>query len=144
MWVSDGTVTGHALTTTNTCNNTVTFTEPDTREQGLVLRLTAADNTKYVCVRALDIAGNTAYTVSTNDINIDTAQPALTNVNLSGLTISEGTLNPSLTATVADYTFTRGTIASITLTPTAETAGATITVNGTTVASGTPSGNRHH
>ncbi|WHZ28188.1 MAG: hypothetical protein OJF51_002986 [Nitrospira sp.] len=58
---------------------------------------------------------------------------------LSGLTLSAGTLNPSFAAHVTRYTTMAIDTPSITVTPTAGP-GATITVNGTPVASGTASG----
>ncbi len=63
------------------------------------------------------------------------------NVNLSALEISSGTLSPSFSVDVTSYsTWEQSTVTSITVTPTAESSTASITVNGTVVASGTASG----
>jgi hypothetical protein len=62
--------------------------------------------------------------------------------NLSGLNISDGALSPSFNVDVTSYsTWEESTVTSVTVTPTAENAAASITVNGTAVASGTASGN---
>jgi len=59
---------------------------------------------------------------------------------LSNLIPSAGTLNPGFSKTTTAYTTTvNNSVSSITLTPTAEDANATITVNGATVSSGTAS-----
>lgn len=59
---------------------------------------------------------------------------------LIGLTISSGTLSPSFANQVLNYTDSVGTdVASVTLTPTASVAGATITVDGAAVSSGSAS-----
>ncbi|WP_214608410.1 cadherin-like beta sandwich domain-containing protein [Nubsella zeaxanthinifaciens] len=64
------------------------------------------------------------------------------NANLSGFTLSQGTLSPAFSASQTSYTATvmSGTT-SITITPTAAQGNATIKVNGTTVTSGNASGN---
>ncbi len=64
------------------------------------------------------------------------------NAALSALVISHGTLSPAFSAEVTSYTtFELSTVASITVTPTAESDAAVIKVNGTIVISGAPSGN---
>ncbi|NOY09206.1 MAG: DUF1566 domain-containing protein [Spirochaetes bacterium] len=61
---------------------------------------------------------------------------------LSELVISQGTLSPVFTVDVTSYSaWEQSTVASITVTPTAESDAAVIKVNGTTVTSGAPSGN---
>ncbi|MGI8820780.1 MAG: beta strand repeat-containing protein [Chthoniobacterales bacterium] len=70
--------------------------------------------------------------------NDDTAS---TNADLSNLTVSSGTLTPAFGSNTLSYTVSVPfSISSISVTPTAADAGATITVNGTPVASGTASG----
>ncbi len=62
-------------------------------------------------------------------------------INLSGLTISAGTLTPIFSPDETAYTASVGyDVSSIKVTPSTTISGATITVNGTPVASGTPSG----
>ena len=66
--------------------------------------------------------------------------PPSDNADLSSLVPSEGTLNPTFDADTTSYTVdVDSAVSSITFTPTAEDDGATITVDGTPVASGSPS-----
>ena len=59
---------------------------------------------------------------------------------LSNLTVSSGALSPGFNSGTNNYTATvAGTVASVTLTPTATDASATITINGSVVASGSAS-----
>jgi len=63
-----------------------------------------------------------------------------TNANLSNVALSAGSLTPAFSSAVYRYTAVVGTsVASIMLTPTTADGNATVTVNGTTVTSGTPS-----
>ena len=63
-----------------------------------------------------------------------------TNASLSGLALSGGTLAPTFAASTVSYTASvPNTTTNITVTPTAAQANATITVNGTTVTSGSAS-----
>ena len=63
------------------------------------------------------------------------------NANLSNLTLSSGTLRPDFAATTTSYAATvNATTSRLKVTPTAAEANATVTVNGTAVASGNPSG----
>lgn len=63
------------------------------------------------------------------------------NANLSGLTVSTGTLDPVFAPSTTEYTVIVGSdVSGITVTPTTADANATVNVNGTTVQSGTPSG----
>lgn len=63
------------------------------------------------------------------------------NANLSNLTLSTGTLNPTFSASTPSYTASVGNaVSSITVKPTATDANATIKVNGTPVISGQASG----
>ena len=60
---------------------------------------------------------------------------------LSGLTISSGTLTPGFASGTTSYTDSVGNgVSSVTVTPTVNQGSATVTVNGTPVASGTASG----
>lgn len=90
--------------------------------------------TYYVCSYATSDAGTSYGTVSSfSTLSNDN--------NLSGLSISAGTLSPSFSAGTTTYTasVTTGT-STITVTPTKNNANANIKVNGTTVASGAASG----
>ena len=80
-------------------------------------------------------------TVQTYSIAVDRASPALSNnAALSNLAISAGTLTPSFVPTTLAYTdAVSNATASITVTPTAADANATIKVNNVAVASGTSS-----
>jgi gliding motility-associated-like protein len=65
----------------------------------------------------------------------------LTNANLNGLAISTGSLSPIFATTTTAYTLTvANTVTSVTITPIAADATATIKVNGNTVTSGSASG----
>jgi hypothetical protein len=67
--------------------------------------------------------------------------PASTDSTLSGLTISSGTLVPGFDPTITSYVDTIGVdVASVTVTPTAAFAGASIKVNTVSVTSGNASG----
>ncbi len=66
---------------------------------------------------------------------------ASTNADLSGLTISQGTLTPVFDPGTSSYSATVGNaVNSIEVTPGTADANATVTVNGTLVAGGSPSG----
>jgi endoglucanase len=66
--------------------------------------------------------------------------PASSNSSLSNLTISSGTLGPVFVAGITVYTASvANNVASITLIPTLSDTNATVSINGTTVASGTQS-----
>jgi hypothetical protein len=86
-----------------------------------------------------DSAGQTASTVSQSATA--TYNLASSVATLSGLTLSAGTLSPSFATGTTSYSATETNLSSITVTPTATQANATITVNGAAVSSGTASGN---
>ena len=66
---------------------------------------------------------------------------AVRNANLSGLTISSGTLAPAFDKAITSYTVDVGAnVGNVRVTPTVEDDGATVTVNGTAVSSGSASG----
>jgi len=67
--------------------------------------------------------------------------PASTDANLSGLTYSSGALTPAFASGTIAYTQSvANSVSSITVTPTVNQANATVTVNGTAVATGVASG----
>ena len=83
----------------------------------------------------------TAQNSTTKTYTITVTQTLSANANLSGLTISSGTLTPVLAVGTTDYRVDVGNaVASVTVTPTTEHADATVTVNGMTVANGSASG----
>ncbi len=97
------------------------------------INLSVGDNTITIIVTAQD--GSTTKTYS-----ITATRVPSTNAELSGLTVSQGTLTPSFDAATTSYTDSvANSITSMTVTPTAAGTGATITVNGTAVASGSAS-----
>ncbi|MBL8096565.1 MAG: cadherin-like beta sandwich domain-containing protein [Anaerolineales bacterium] len=90
-----------------------------------------------------------SFTLTANDGATDTSATAAVNIvaaasadaDLTNLALSAGTLTPSFAAATTSYTATVANgVTSLTVTPTASDANATITVNGTTVASGAASG----
>ncbi|MCD9026342.1 GLUG motif-containing protein [Cohnella silvisoli] len=63
------------------------------------------------------------------------------NANLSGLTLSQGTLSPTFDPNTLNYTATvDNSVSGVKVTPTASSVSATVKVNGTVVASGSASG----
>ena len=112
----------------NNAGNTTTLTVT-----GLV-----GGTTYYFQVRALN--GVTPEGAASNKAGA-TAKATSSNANLSGLEISLGTLSPGFTPQDTDYTVTvANRVTSIIVTPTAADSSATIAVNGTAAASGSPSG----
>ncbi|MGV3504590.1 MAG: cadherin-like beta sandwich domain-containing protein, partial [Adhaeribacter sp.] len=106
-------------------------------------------------VVSLVLTGNTSTSVASQvyiyssengsnipELVVTTAAAALSsNANLSGLTLSAGTLTPSFAAATTSYTASVASgVSGITLTPTRADANATIKVKGVTVASGSASG----
>ncbi|MEI6395913.1 MAG: cadherin-like beta sandwich domain-containing protein, partial [Verrucomicrobiota bacterium] len=94
----------------------------------------AAQTTYYYRAQATNSLGtNTGQT-----LNFTTPS---TNTALASLALSAGTLTPAFAGNTVSYTATvSNATASLTVTPTAAQTNATITVNGSTVASGSPSG----
>lgn len=98
--------------------------------------LSVGDNTFTTIVTAQDNATRRTYTVT-----VTRAQPPSTNANLSGLSLSSGTLAPAFASGTTSYTASvPHATTSLTLTPTVGDAKATVTVNGAAGASGAPSG----
>jgi len=96
--------------------------------------LAIGPNTVTVVVTAQDGTTITTYTVIVTRTASSTA-------TLSNLTISSGTLAPNFNASVTSYAVSvPNAVSSVTVTPTTTDPNATITVNGTVVASGSASG----
>ena len=140
-----------ALTYTASVANTVT---------GITETPTAADATSVITVNGVVVASgkasasiplvsgsNIISTVvtaqdgkTTQTYTVTVTRTPLANATLSGVTLSAGTLSPVFAATALSYTASvANTVTGITVTPTATDAAAVITVNNTTVASGTAS-----
>ena len=93
-------------------------------------------NTIPIVVTSQDASSTTTYTIAVTRTAPDPANPALSN-----LVSSAGTLSPAFASSTTDYTATvTFSTPSLSLTPTSVEAGATITVNGNAVTSGSPSG----
>jgi len=116
-------------TATITVNGTaVTSGTPST-----AIPLSIGTNTITTVVIAQDGTTTDAYTVVVT-------RAASSDATLTNLTVSQGTLTPTFSAGTFDYTDNvPNSTASITVTPTSSDNTATITVNGTAVASGTAS-----
>ncbi len=97
------------------------------------IALLVGPNTITTLVTAQDGITTSTYTI------VITRGPS-TDATLSNLAISSGTLTPAFAPLVTSYTAgVANTVASITVTPTTSDAGATVSVNGTAVPSGTAS-----
>jgi len=84
----------------------------------------------------------TAPTPAPEPTPVVTPEPVAVSLDLSALSISEGTLSPSFSSGTTDYTVAvANSVASVAFTPTASAGSSvTITVDGNTVASGVASG----
>ena len=92
-------------------------------------------------VTRITVAVTAADGTPTQTTTIDVTRPLSDNANLSGLTISSGTLTPVFAVGTTDYRVDVGNaVDSVTVTPTTEHDGATVTVNGMPVARGSASG----
>ncbi|MFB5761966.1 cadherin-like beta sandwich domain-containing protein [Paenibacillus medicaginis] len=89
---------------------------------------------------AVDNSGN-LYIADFNNNRIRKVGLTSSNVNLSGLTLSSGSLSPAFASDTTSYTASvANSVGSITVTPTVSDSNATVTVNGTEVTSGSASG----
>jgi tRNA threonylcarbamoyladenosine modification (KEOPS) complex Pcc1 subunit len=127
--VTPTTADGNASVTVN--GNTVT-----SGQASGAINLNVGDNVITIVVTAEDNTTTKTYTVTVNR-----AGAASNNADLSALAISAGTLSPSFASNTLDYTdAVSNATTSVTVTPTTADANATVTVNGSTVASGQASG----
>ena len=109
-----------ALVDSGTASDDIALTENDVTR--ITVAVTAADGTP------------------TQTTTIDVTRPLSDNANLSGLTISSGTLTPVFAVGTTDYRVDVGNaVDRVTVTPATEHAGATVAVNGTLVTSGSAS-----
>ena len=91
---------------------------------------------------AIVVTAEDGSTTKTYTVTVTRAAPATlsTDADLSGLTISASTLSPTFAAATEGYAVSVGNdVTSITLTPTTNNDGATLTVDGTAVTSGATS-----
>ncbi len=90
----------------------------------------------------IDVRANDGVTRKTYTVTITRAAPPLSNnANLAGLTLSVGALTPAFNPATQSYSLSvPNTTTATTVTATVQGPGATITVNGTSVGSGVPSG----
>lgn len=103
--------------------------------ESLVLPLDVGKNSVIITVYAQDGSTQT-YTIT---VTRDAA--AAGDPTLSGIVLSSGALSPAFASGVTSYTASvDNSVSTVTVTPTASDGSATITVNGTTVASGSASG----
>ncbi|WP_205910415.1 cadherin-like beta sandwich domain-containing protein, partial [Rhizobium sp. FKL33] len=101
------------------------------------LSLDVGDNTITVEVTAEDGVTTETYTVTVKRAEADS-----TDAMLTSLSLSSGTLSPSFSSAIHSYTVSvDNDVSSIKVTPVVSDAGATVTVNGATVTSGSTSGN---
>ncbi|MFC9775362.1 cadherin-like beta sandwich domain-containing protein [Paenibacillus chitinolyticus] len=99
------------------------------------ISLNVGANTITVLVTAQDGTTQKTYTVT-----VTRAAPLSTNADLSGLTLSAGTLSPSFASGTTSYTAgVANNVTSVDVTPTLADGTATLKVNGSTVTSGSPS-----
>ena len=99
------------------------------------IALAEGDNTITVVVTAEDGSTTSTYVISVNRASLSTDS------SLSNLTLSDGTLAPAFDPATQNYAASvSNEVGSITVTPTTNDANATVTVNGTAVASGSASG----
>ncbi len=97
------------------------------------INLNVGDNTITVVVTAQDGSTTKTYTITVT-------RALSSNADLSNLTVSQGTLTPAFAAGTTFYTDSvSNSVTSMTVAPTLADATASITVNGTAVASGSAS-----
>ncbi|WP_439541629.1 cadherin-like beta sandwich domain-containing protein [Hyphomicrobium sp.] len=98
------------------------------------IALNAGDNTITVVVTAQDGTTTKTFTVTVN-------RALSANADLSSLSLSQGSLSPAFRSGTTSYTASvANSVTSFTIKPMVDDAGATVTVNGSSVASGSPSG----
>ena len=134
--ISDFTATG--ATVSSVALNTDPSAEPNTYT--LTFTPSATEFTITLAAHAVsDLAGLTGPATAAS-VTGSATQPTTTAADLSSLTTTAGALSPIFNAATLGYTINvANDVASTTITPTAVT-GATVTVAGTAVTSGTPSG----
>ncbi len=132
-----GTTTGYGTNVVATTGGTVSAGAGATAAAKTLNSLTC-NTTYHFRVKAVNSQG----TNFGSDATFTTSACAASTVStLSSLSQSSGTLSPSFASGTASYTASvANAVSSITVTPTVSDSTATVKVNGTAVASGTPSG----
>jgi gliding motility-associated-like protein len=102
--------------------------------------LTPGTTYRIMTVEYNGTGSNLAYSTRAGTGNPTVITTISSDATLSDLSMSSGTINTTFASSIYTASVTNAT-SSITLTPTATDAGATIKINGTTVVSGAPSGN---
>ena len=136
LGVSDFSATG--ATVSSVALNTDPSADPNTYT--ITFTPSATEFTITLAANAVsDLAGLTGPATAAS-VTGSATQPTATTADLSSLTTTAGALSPAFNAATLGYTINvANDVASTTITPTAVT-GATVTVAGTAVTSGTPSG----
>ena len=140
-----GTITHVKLTPTvqDTGKATVAVNGSTVRSGSPSAAIALREGANPIGVRVTAENGTTKnYTVTVTRQAADTGgSTQSSDASLSGLLVSAGTLTPSFSAATTSYAVAvEHTVESVKLTPTVNHAGATVTVNGAEVASGSPSG----
>ena len=118
--------TGYGFSDDNTCTDGETANTISGRPLTHTQRITT-NNDDHLCYRAEDTAGNIAYLVSAEALNIISGT-ASTDATLSALSLSTGTLTPTFTADTHDYTASvANSVTSVTVTATPTHAEALVT-----------------
>ena len=144
-----GTISYTASVSNATSSITVTPTVTDSNSTVKVNGTTVASGSASASISLNVGSNNTITTVVTAQDGITTqtytttvTRAAAATATLSGLSLSSGTLSPAFGSNTTSYTATvTNATTSITVTPTVTDNNATVKVNGTTVASGSASGN---
>ncbi len=132
--VSSSNINIYVSPTFNGCTALVNGKSVTSGNQSQAIPLTPGYNKISVILTSLDGA-------TTNTYNISAYRPASNNNLLSNLTISSGSITPAFDTNTTGYTTTVNyDINSITVTPTVVGPNASITVNNTSVSSGSSSG----
>ena len=117
-------------------NNTGSFTVTTSADL-----TTEGSETFTVSIRTISTSGSVVATSNSVTINDTSTTPASNDATLSALTISSGTLIPSFSSGTTSYKVSVSSgVSSVTVTPTRNESHATITVNGSSVTSGSASG----
>ncbi|MFC4778173.1 cadherin-like beta sandwich domain-containing protein [Paenibacillus sp. GCM10023252] len=156
LTLSDGTLSpsfasGTTSYTADTANsvNSLTVT-PTAADSSATVKVNGSAVTSAIASAPISLTAGSASTVTilvtaqdgtTKTYTVTVTRAASSNADLSGLTLSDGTLSPSFASGTISYTAdTANSVSTLTVTPTAADSGATVKVNGSTVASGSASG----
>ena len=96
----------------NVCNGSDTYGNSFTNSVDFTIS-SQVNNGKYICIKALDTAGNTSYLVSANPLNIDTTAPIITLVGSGSITQEVHTSYTDAGATYTDNIDPSGSVTAI-------------------------------